>query len=475
MAIPDLASFEDFIADASVVTEQPMTGPSELFYQSVATMHRPGSELWISYPPGPLQLNSVLQKVEEGLVEVGSPSNRSVALAVLAIILGTKGTTRHIEHANRIFTEVRRAELSFNFVSPTPPPHIDIRNDYDTIKVESFDPVRLEYWAKRGGARWPIDPKEMRGQVAFVSLLRDITVINTDRLPGFERLLRRGLGTAQSLVDSYFQSVSNALLDKLKIDTARRLSLVEAAGFAAVDFPTLVNWSYGIHLFTWTASRKTKAGCWAIFHMPGLNLNTPPPKTWQDARQWLVNEFGVDNLSGRDRTIDLAAQTFAGLMQDARVHYGDGNVREAFLYFVIALDHLLGEDGKNNSTVADRTSVLTHRIRSRTFAEEAAGVRRIYEVRSRLVHSGSPVSEEDLREADGLACGVLWAITRVVAGDEFQSRNAWVEKIDSLAHLLRGDPDLVTDIRLAAVGAFTNFRAGTPPPVVRDRGPARDS
>ena len=52
---------------------------------------------------------------------------------------------------------------------------------------------------------------------------------------------------------------------------------------------------------------------------------------------------------------------------------------------------------------------------------------------------------------------------------EFDTRDAWVERIDSLAHLFRGDPDVVTDERLAAVGAVSSFRAGPPPPMLRDR------
>ena len=202
--------------------------------------------------------------------------------------------------------------------------------------------------------------------------MRGITLINTDRLPGAERLFKNWSGDAITLLDPYFQSVSDALLDHLKTDTAQRLGLVEAAGIAAFDFSSMVNWSWAIHLFTWSSSRNSRAGCWAIFHSPGLVLNTPPARMSQDARHWLLSEFGVDSLADRGRPIDVAAQTFAGLMQDARAHYGDGRVREAFLYFVIALDHLLGEDGRNVSTVADRTSVLTHRIRSKTFTDEAA-------------------------------------------------------------------------------------------------------
>src|SRR6266567_6911015 len=154
MALPESQAFEDFLADARVVAEQPAYGPRELVQQSAGSPLGPGSELWLAGPSGALRLNSVLKKVEEGLAEVGAPSSRSVALAVLVLIVGTKGTTRHVEHANRLLREVRQAELSFNFVSPTPPPIADVRADYGTIKVEPFDPTKLKYWAERGGARW---------------------------------------------------------------------------------------------------------------------------------------------------------------------------------------------------------------------------------------------------------------------------------------------------------------------------------
>jgi hypothetical protein len=469
MALPERAVFEDFLAEAHVVAEEPAAGGCELLQSSTGSVHGPGGTLWLAYPHGGLQLDSVLKKIGEELAAIDSPSSRSVALAILALIVETKGTAQHVPHANKLFDVVRQADLLAGFVSPSPPPTIDIRADYGPIKVEPFDPTKLEYWARRGGAQWPIPPNDLRGHVAFIGQLRGITLIDTDRLPGIERLLKNWSDNAKRLVDPYFQSVADVLLDQLKATTTERLSLVEAAGIAAFDLSALTNWSYGIHLFTWTSSRAGSAGCWAIFHSPGLVLNIPPAGIWQHAREWLLSEFGVDTLSGRDRPIDLAAQTFARLMQDARAHKGGGRVREAFLYFVIALDHLLGEDGRSVSTVADRASVVTHRIRSKTFADEVACVRRIYDARSRLVHNGSPVTLEDLSEADALACGVLWAITRVAAEEDLETRDAWVERIDSLVHLFRGDPDVVTDDRLAAVGAMSSFQSGPPPPTLSDR------
>ena len=188
MALPEIPAFEDFLAGARVVPEEPESGPRELVQRSPGSLLGPGSEVWLAYPSGALQLNSVLKKVREGLAAVGAPSSRSIALAVLVLIVGTKGTTRHVDHANQLLREVRQAELSFNFVSPTPPPTADVRADYGAIKVEPFDPTRLEYWAERGGARWPIAPRDVRGRAAFVSRVRGITLTLS-----FHRALGTGL------------------------------------------------------------------------------------------------------------------------------------------------------------------------------------------------------------------------------------------------------------------------------------------
>ena len=155
-------------------------------------------------------------------------------------------------------------------MSPTPPPTSDIRADYGTVKVEPFDPRRLAYWAARGGSHWPVDPTDLRGRISCVSRMPGVTLINTDRLPGSGRFSRNWPGDPKSLVDPYYQSVSKALLEQLKTDTAQRLSLVEAAGITAFDLSTVIQWSWGIHLFTWARSQVSSAGCWVIFHQPGL-------------------------------------------------------------------------------------------------------------------------------------------------------------------------------------------------------------
>ena len=385
-------------------------------------------------------------------------------------MLETKGLSEHVRHANRLLKELRPAQVSLNFVSPAPnaSPDIDISADYGVVKIEPFDASRLQYWARKGGSSWPFDIGALRGRPAIRSQERGVSLINTERLPGLDRLMSKWQGSSNQLVDAYYQAAVDVTADKVGSTIRRRLSLAEAAGIAGIDKSLVIERLLGVHLVTWSSSGVGSSGSWAVLRLPGVTLNWPEGRAWRRAQQWLHDEFGLDDLSGFDeQPLGAVAQTFAGLIQDARAHQTAGRVRESFLYFVIALDHLLGEDGRNLSTVADRTSVLTHRIRSKTFEEEVLCIKRVYDIRSRFVHSGVPVPPEHLLEADDITRCVLWAITHVVADQSAESRDTWVAKIDALAHLLRGDPSLALEDRFAAVGARASFRAGAEPPLLR--------
>lgn len=465
MPLPEIAVFESFLAGVQVVAEEPSAGHYEVIQATTTSARGPGATWCVEFTPGELQLDSVLAKISQTLEDAGSPSTRPVALATLGVIAATKGVHGHVDHANRLLRELRHANLLFNFLTMTPPVTADIRADYGPVRIEQFDPTKLEYWALRGHARWPVDPRDLRGHTALVGEVHDVTVLNTDRLPGADRLAKIRGAAPEGIVDCYYQAVADALLDQSMRAASARLSLVEAAGLAGLDLSSMTTWSLGVHLFTWANSSVGRAGCWAIFRQAGLQLNIPSADIWSNARQWLSSEFGLDGLPDRE-PIDHTAQTFARQMQDARSHLGQRRVNDAFLYFVIALDHLLGEEGRNVSTVTNRTAVLTHTMRAQSFVEEQASVRRIYDIRSRLVHSSVQVTEVDLRLADELARCVLWAITRVVAAGNLKTRDAWVEAIDKISHLYLGDPDVVTPDRLAAVGVMSAFRAGPPPPML---------
>jgi hypothetical protein len=150
MALPELEIFENFLGDAHVVIDKPDAGPYELLQQSTSSNRGPGATLWLTYPDDGLQLDSVLKKIGEGLDAGHSPSGRAISLAALAIIVETKGAVRHVEHANRILDGTRRGELLVSFVSPSPPPTIDIRADYGPLKAEPFDPGRHELLGRTG-------------------------------------------------------------------------------------------------------------------------------------------------------------------------------------------------------------------------------------------------------------------------------------------------------------------------------------
>ena len=105
MALPALTAFEDFLAATRVVAAQPASGASELIQRSADSVRGPGVEVWLSYPTGVLQLDSILRKIGEELKDVGAASTRAIAIAVLALVAGTKGTEGHVEHVKSFFVK----------------------------------------------------------------------------------------------------------------------------------------------------------------------------------------------------------------------------------------------------------------------------------------------------------------------------------------------------------------------------------
>ena len=463
MTLPSIDLFDEFLSGTEVTSRCPESGRCESLQHPEQTPGPDGVPLWISFPASELQPESVLRKIEEALVAAGSPTDRRIVLALLAIIVESSDGPCTVKHANEVLTQFRDSQFHFNAVLPTVGT-VDIKADYGVLQIAPFNPATLEYWATRGRSAWPFALGELAGRTCVSRRFDSVTLINFDRLPGRERFSGRW---PLILAEFYYQAVADVLRDQLERDFAEQIVIAEAAGIHLVELSSLFQLATGIHLFASKASVRPgdHAGTWAICSLPGFHFNTSPGSYWEAAKAWIVDEYGFDEPGGVNPMHDVGA-TYARLMQNARKHLGSRHVSEAFLYFVIALDQLLGEDGRNTMTVVDRASALTHRRSGSSFEEERIRIRRLYDKRSRFVHDGEPVGGSELAEVDEVCRNVLWSVLGVCRAGVFTTRAAWVEKIDRLVLGLAFDHRVVPAADLDEVGAQAGFKSGPPPPMV---------
>ena len=97
-----------------------------------------------------------------------------------------------------------------------------------------------------------------------------------------------------------------------------------------------------------------------------------------------------------DSALARTAKACAGFCQEAMRRIEAGNNNEAALYATIALEHLFSAKQNTAATVASRTAALTQlRMGQAGFSETEDEVKKLYDARSRFVHSGASCTAED--------------------------------------------------------------------------------
>lgn len=109
---------------------------------------------------------------------------------------------------------------------------------------------------------------------------------------------------------------------------------------------------------------------------------------------------------------------------------------DAVLKFVIALDLLFGEEGKNTDTVSRRSAVLIFRRFETDITKARRRIQELYNVRSRYVHLGERLTEMQAKEAENVCEEILSCMLRVRYQNEKSKEPGftenWLKLIDMI-------------------------------------------
>jgi len=438
--IPANAAFEEFLSGCTTVREQP--GGSYVPLSDRPKFLRDGSEapqLYLAYPDGPLQLESVITKVSHAIVQSGCSASRSLALATLALITETRpAELGAVVHANRCLASTHTCRMMQSVVIPASPPSTyELR--FSTYALRRFNPEKLLYWANRCKAAYPIDIRELRGWVALEREVAEVSLIDWQRKIPMQPLIAKwGANIAQDLlVDGYYSEVAQTYADQVKENLKRDVLVLESGAMLWLDLDSLLGNPFTklITLLQWMTD-SGPAG-WALYSSQiGLHINLTPAETVKANREWLLSELGFSGLTDSNKLHRLVA-TYCRFLQTAHGHRIDGRRDESFLHFAIALDLLVGSEGRSSDSVSQRAAVLTHRQLGTSLDEETQCLKRLYGIRSKLVHEGRSVRAEDLYELEHVCTEVLWAVLATSAKTEIDSVEKWIQKIEYLNAALR--------------------------------------
>ena len=275
---------------------------------------------------------------------------------------------------------------------------------------------------------------------------------------------------SQSLLDTYYQAVAASRAEDIERNVKADLLLLEAGALTWFDVESFSNTvlSKVIGLFRWPA-QSPKAGWALLADRAGLHVNLPPADGLDASRAWLAGELGFKGVAP-DKDLDRGIESYCRFLQRANGHRFDGRPDEAFLHFVVALDLLLGSEGRSADSVAARVALLVHRPLETSLNEQIRQIKRLYDLRSKYVHEGRSVGADDVDRVDQTCAEVLWAILYTSANESIRSVEEWVRKIDYLSAALQAGVSVIeTDFR--SVGVAPPGVTRRPPCRVKDPGP----
>lgn len=119
-------------------------------------------------------------------------------------------------------------------------------------------------------------------------------------------------------------------------------------------------------------------------------------------------------------------------------HLSAQRIDESFLFQIIAIEQVFSEKENTTKVISNRTALIVNPMLKLEWGKAVKHVSDLYDRRSKLVHGGKSVSQENLLDAYDLANAVLRCLMRLCLRQESHQEGfhrQWLKRID---HLIAG-------------------------------------
>jgi hypothetical protein len=462
MALPSTELFESFLSATKLVKTKP-EGPHIPFDHGERSVSE-ATILYLSYPEMELKFESVIKRIISEFDAIGCNADRDIAVAALGLIAETRAPgTSSVAHANHCLSSFQIANLHQSVVLPNKPSS-EYEIQIGQFWLKAFDPKRILYWASRGQSTYPIDLNVLKGCIALERSPLATKLIDWGNLSGCARLVAKWGNkiATESIMDIYYQAVARLFSRRIPILIKEDLMIQESGALVYIEIDSLLNsiMAHHIGLFHW--KRAARHISWALLHSGSvLHMNFVPPAMFVTCEKWLRDEFDFHGLS-TSKPLDSAIASYCRFLQRAQTHRLHNRPDEAFLHFVIALDLLLGLEGRSSESVCLRAAVLVHRQLGTPLDVQIGQLKRLYDRRSKYVHEGKPPTGSDLREIEKICIEVLWDLLATSGSGGINDVDAWLKELDFIAGAIKASRQ-VPDNEFQSVGIPSIERRRVPP------------
>lgn len=464
LAIPDIEPFQQFL---SGLTFEPGEQQEDYGRIEVAaartqsdlrtlTLTDPIS-LW--YPKkSTLSPEAAVSRIGKELASCGHLAHPDIARVVLAFSCATTTAYPDVNHLNRVLSAVVDAQSS-QFMIAWFPPHPDMKAfDMGRFRIGLLRRENLVYRCQRVDCDYfERYPRQFSNNLAIEGDAIPLKVVDLPEFSPQPRL--RDL--VRVLSDTYFEVLSSHLRRLFFEELWSAQEFLIAAGAPYMNFDQPFFWQSGAFIAVFQNIGPAKWGYFCPFGLGGgIDFAKVDVRVPEKARQ-LREIYQFHGFTTSE--VHITLRSFGRFLAKARVHEAEGRRDEAFLHYMIALDLLFSERDSSTQSIARRTAMVVCRPLAEELDRSISRVKELYERRSRYVHQGESVTEQDLQSIKPLADEVLACLLRLQGRSENHVVGFvghWIKKLDYLlAAEAAGRPWEIKELEECGIAPDPSYRA----------------
>lgn len=405
-----------------------------------------------------MKIETVRKKIASNLEQrshSSSPQICDILLAALTVArIRRRGTA--IGLLNEMLSQVTTSDLSMFFAFRIPG-SVSYKFDLGKFKVGPLDLNALSYRSGKAGSDYAVRHADrLRNLPLSISSTASVRVIDWGiyaRISDSQAANQEERFTMDRLIIEYFHCLAQVHFDQFFDDFREAQLFPQALVGGRLNVEALLRLSAAERVAIYSSIGGRRGGFVAPTTI-GIQVDLGgSDKSIPYVTKTLKEKFGPMGKGA----LGGVTQRYVKFLADSAQLESDGNIADAFLYHVIALDLLLGEKDSSTASVTKRAAALTFTSLGRPYQDVRKDCDRIYNARSQYVHAGEQPDKallEPVKKISREIALVLLRLQSTDAGSDDHFHKKWTSRVQVLVSKLEaGDP--IADEELHRIGAAT--------------------
>ena len=409
-----------------------------------------GDDFYIFYPKdAAIPFEDLIKKIELDLKHLKHQASPEIAKLFLFLYSFIPKTFENAtQNFNKIYEEIEKCDVTQNIIFPMTHKG-EIRYRLGCFQFGKFDMDKFESRCQKSGSA-PPGKLDLENRFSIERDYFQSYVLNHSRIHQLRGWFPPEFPAIEKFWNEYFAAIGlklkenfwDTFADEQEIHTAHR-GILMSTKYLKLQNNNLLTLFLNIG-----GIEKSRVGYknlgWLVSQgsVPSLDFGHIYEQFSLSAKE-LQEKYSFSGF--KEFELHQTIKNYVHFLSRAKDLNNENHIDDSFLNYIIALDLLLGDENELAKSVTFRTSVLTHKQFNNTFHQQKEKIKKLYKSRSKYVHEGKSVEENELNEIVEIVDEIFKCLMRlqnIKDAKEKKFREKWIKELDFLASAAEADRDI---------------------------------